>query len=179
MLVRYVAPLEIALGLGLLNLLAAAGLAIRARLARGAAMGALAGMAVLLALPFGLPRLETVSLERFWRGFHLVATRNSVYGNLAVVRTEGASSLYENGLNLFNVPDPAAAEEAVHYALLEHPSPRSLLLIGGGVNGSLAEALQHASLERIDYVELDPAILDLRGTSPGMDPEATRACACT
>jgi len=160
-LVRFVAPLEIALGLGLLNLLAAAGLVIRARLARGAAMGALAGVAVLLALPFGLPRLETVSLERFWRGFRLVATRNSVYGNLAVVRTGGASSLYENGLNLFNVPDPAAAEEAVHYALLEHPSPRSLLLIGGGVNGSLAQALKHASLERIDYVELDPAILDL------------------
>jgi spermidine synthase len=160
-LVRTVAPLEIALGLGLLNLLAAAGLVIRARIARIAAMGALAGVAVLLALPFGLPRLETVSLERFWRGFHLVANRNSVYGNLAVVRREGASSLYENGLNLFNVPDPAAAEEAVHYALLEHPSPRSLLLIGGGVNGSLVQALKHASLERIDYVELDPAILDL------------------
>jgi spermidine synthase len=160
-LVRYVAPLEIALGLGLLNLLAAAGLVIRGRFARGAAMGALAGVAVLLALPFGVPRLEAVSLERFWRGFHLVTTRNSLYGNLAVVRTEGASSLYENGLNLFNVPDPAAAEEAVHYALLEHPSPGSLLLIGGGVNGSLAEALKHASLERIDYVELDPAILDL------------------
>ena len=160
-LVRYVAPLEIALGLGLLNLLAAAGLVIRARLARGAAMGALAGIAVLLALPFGIPRLEAVSLERFWRGFHLVADRNSVYGNLAVVRTDGVSSLYENGLDLFNVPDPAAAEEAVHYALLEHPWPRSLLLIGGGVNGSLAEALKHASLERIDYVELDPAILDL------------------
>ncbi len=160
-LVRYVAPLEIALGLGLLNLLAAASLVIRSRLARGAAMGALAGIAVLLALPFGIPRLEAVSLERFWRGFHLVADRNSVYGNLAVVRTDGVSSLYENGLDLFNVPDPAAAEEAVHYALLEQPWPRSLLLIGGGVNGSLAEALKHASLERIDYVELDPAILDL------------------
>ena len=160
-LVRYVAPLEIALGLGLLNLLAAASLVIRSRLARGAAMGALAGIAVLLALPFGIPRLEAVSLERFWRGFHLVADRNSVYGNLAVVRTDGVSSLYENGLDLFNVPDPAAAEEAVHYALLEHFWPRSLLLIGGGVNGSLAEALKHASLERIDYVELDPAILDL------------------
>jgi spermidine synthase len=160
-LVRYVAPLEIALGLGLLNLLAAAGFVIRSRLARRATMGALAGMAVLLALPFGLPRLETASLERFWRGFHLVANRNSVYGNLAVVRTEGSTSLYENGLNLFNVPDPAAAEEAVHYALLEHPSPRSLLLIGGGANGSLAEALKHASLERVDYVELDPAILEL------------------
>jgi spermidine synthase len=152
-LVRSVAPLQIAAGLGLLNVLAAAVLANRAWITRLAVVGA----AVLL----GLPRLETVSLERFWRGFHLVANRNSVYGNLAVVRTDGVSSLYENGLNLFNVPDPAAAEEAVHYALLEHPAPRSLLLIGGGVNGSLAQALKHASLERIDYVELDPAILDL------------------
>jgi spermidine synthase len=152
-LVRSVAPLQIAAGLGLLNVLAAAVLVNRAWITRFAVVGA----AVLL----GLPGLETASLERFWRGFHLVANRNSVYGNLAVVRTEGATSLYENGLNLFNVPDPAAAEEAVHYALLEHPSPRSLLLIGGGANGSLAEALKHASLERVDYVELDPAILEL------------------
>jgi hypothetical protein len=62
---------------------------------------------------------------------------------------------------MVTVPDVAAAEEAVHYALLEHPSPGSLLLIGGGINGSLAEALKHPSLNRVDYVELDPAILDL------------------
>ncbi len=29
------------------------------------------------------------------------------------------------------------------------------------LNGSLSQALQHPSLERIDYVELDPAVLDL------------------
>src|SRR5208337_4592030 len=111
---------------------------------------------------FGWPQsLEANSQERFWRGLQLVATRNSVYGSLAVVGTEGSRSVYENGVVLFNVPDPAAAEEAVHYALLEHPSPRSLLLIGGGLNGSIAQALRHTSLERIDYVELDPAILDL------------------
>ena len=73
-----------------------------------------------------------------------------------MVETEGSRSVYENGVVLFNVPDPAAAEEAVHYALLEHPSPRSLLLIGGGINGSIVQALRHPSLERVDYVELDP-----------------------
>jgi spermidine synthase len=57
------------------------------------------------------------------------------------------------------VPDPSAAEEAVHFALLEHTAPRSLLLIGGGINGSLAQTLQYSSLERVEYVELDPAIL--------------------
>jgi spermidine synthase len=124
-------------------------------------MGGLLGMAAMLAF-FGWPQnLETSSQKHFWRGQHLVATRNSLYGSLAVVGTEGSRSVYENGVVLFNVPDPADAEEAVHYALLEHPSPRSLLLIGGGLNGSIAQALRHPTLERVDYVELDPAILDL------------------
>jgi spermidine synthase len=160
-LVRHLSSLEISLLLAVLNLLAASGLVIEARRLRYAAMGALVGIAVVLG-SFGWPqRLEAISQERFWRGQHLVATRNSVYGSLAVVGTEGSRSVYENGVVLFNVPDPAAAEEAVHYALLEHPSPRSLLLIGGGLNGSIAQALRHPTLERVDYVELDPAVLDL------------------
>jgi spermidine synthase len=148
-LIRYLPAFEIAALVGALNLLAAA------ILARRAIVAAL----IALMLPFGW--LESRSLALLWHGFHLAATRNSVYGNLAVVETEGNRSLFENGLRVFTVPDPAAAEEAVHFALLEHPSPRSLLLIGGGANGSLAQTMQHPSLERIDYVELDPAILDL------------------
>jgi spermidine synthase len=35
------------------------------------------------------------------------------------------------------------------------------LLIGGGLNGSLTQALKHSSLDRIDYVELDPTVLEL------------------
>ena len=41
------------------------------------------------------------------------------------------------------------------------PAPRRVLLIGGGVNGSIAEALKHPTVERIDYVELDPALIDM------------------
>ncbi|MGA3017295.1 MAG: fused MFS/spermidine synthase [Bryobacteraceae bacterium] len=161
LLIRYLSSLEIAWLLAVLNLMAASGLAIAARPLRYGAMGGLLGMAAMLAF-FGWPQnLEAISQKHFWRGQHLVATRNSVYGSLAVVGTEGSRSVYENGVVLFNVPDPAAAEEAVHYALLEHPSPRSLLLIGGGLNGSIAQALRHPTLERVDYVELDPAILDL------------------
>jgi len=160
-LIRHLNSLEIAGLLAVLNLLAACGLAIARRPLRLAAMGGLLAMAAVVGF-FGWVRsLESISQQRFWRGLQLVATRNSVYGNLAVVGTEGSRSVYENGVVLFTVPDPAAAEEAVHYALLEHPSPRSLLLIGGGLNGSIAEALRHPTMQRVDYVELDPAILDL------------------
>lgn len=120
-LIRYLSPLEIAGLLAVLNLMAACFLAIATRPLRHATMGGLVGIAAALGF-LGWPRdLEAISQERFWRGLHLVATRNSVYGNLAVVGTEGSRSVYENGVVLFNVPDPAAAEEAVHYALLEHP----------------------------------------------------------
>ncbi len=161
LLIRYLASFQIAALLCLLNFLGAASLTIRSGPRRRAAGLALVGAFALLVLPFGCPWLEKTSLKRLWSGFNLVAARNSVYGNLAVVQTESTRSLFENGLVAFNVPDPAAAEEAVHFALLQHPAPKSLLLIGGGVNGSLSQALQHPSLERIDYVELDPAVLDL------------------
>lgn len=160
-LVRHLDSLEIAWLLAMLNLVAASSLAITVRTLRRAAIGALIGIGILPFLSGGLRSQEELSQKRFWRGQNLIATRNSVYGSLAVVGTEGSRSVYESGVVLFNVPDPAAAEEAVHYALLEHPSPRSLLLIGGGINGSIAEALRHPSLERVDYVELDPAILDV------------------
>lgn len=161
--IRHLTAFEIAVILALLNLLAAASLVIRSPSVRRAAMAALVAVFAFAVYPFASPRLEAVSLARLWQGFRLVVTRNSVYGNLAVVGTEGSRSLYENGLVVFTVPDPEAAEEAVHFALLQHPSPRSLLLIGGGVGGGVVEALKHPSLERVDYVELDPTILDLAG----------------
>jgi spermidine synthase len=160
-LIRYFTSFETAALLALLNLLAAACLAVRPELSRRVAVGVLVAVFALLMFPFACSWLERASLRRLWAGYDLVAARNSIYGNLAVVQTEGSRSLFENGLIAFNAPDPAAAEEAVHFALLEHPSPKSLLLIGGGLNGSLTQALQHPSLERIDYVELDPAVLDL------------------
>jgi spermidine synthase len=160
-LVRYFRPFEIAALLSLLNLLAATSLTVQSPARRRAVLGTLLAIFVLLVFPFGCRWLETKSLARLWRGYDLLATRNSVYGNLAVVQTGDIRTLFENGLLAFNVPDALAAEEAVHFALLEHPLPKTLLLVGGGVNGSLAEALQHPSLERVDYVELDPTILDL------------------
>ena len=161
LLIRYLSSLEIAWLLAVLNLAAASSLAIAGRPLRRAAIGVLFCAAAVLTL-LGWPRnLELISQRHFWHGQRLIATRNSVYGSLAVVATEGSRSVYENGVVLFNVPDPPAAEEAVHYALLEHPAPRSLLLIGGGLNGSIEQALRHPTLERVDYVELAPAILEL------------------
>jgi spermidine synthase len=161
LLIRFLSVFQIAALLSLLNLMAAVSLIVRRKLHQWLILGALAAVFLALIFPFACARLEEASLSRLWSGYRLVASRNSVYGNLAIVQTAGMRSLFENGQVSFNVPDTAAAEEAVHYALLEHPLPKNLLLIGGGLNGSVSQALQYASLERIDYVELDPAVLAL------------------
>ena len=159
-LLRSLNSLQIAFLVSALNFMAAATLSLRRRTHRIVAVSALVVAWVLVGLPEG-GRLETASLARLWPGFRLLDTRNSVYGNLAVLEAGGVRSLFENGLLMFNAPDPATAEESVHFALLEHPAPRSLLLIGGGAGGSLLQALQHPSLERVDYVELDPTVIEL------------------
>ncbi len=159
-LLRFLDSLQIAFLVGTLNLMSVAALILRRQSHQLAACAILLVAWIVAGVPEGR-RLEAISVSRLWPGFELMDTRNSVYGNLAVVETGGIRSLLENGLLMFNAPDPAAAEEAVHFALLEHPAPKSLFLIGGGAGGSLQQALQHSSLERVDYVELDPAVLDL------------------
>jgi spermidine synthase len=161
MLVRHYTSFQVALCLGLLNLLAASSLIFREPLWRRVAYATVVAVFVAGVLPFGAPWMETLSLARLWRGFHLLTSQNSAYGNLAVVETDSSRTLLENGLVLFTAPAPQAAEESVHFALLQHPAPRSVLLIGGGLNGSAVEALKHPLVERIDVVELDPKIFEL------------------
>ncbi len=160
-LIRYCSVFEIASLLALLNLLAAAVWGIQQKRRRRMMIGAVLALFGGLVFPFTNRWLDQTSLTWLWHDSRLLESRNSVYGNLAVTATETSRSLFENGLLQFSAPDEAGAEEAVHFALLEHPSPKTLLLIGGGVNGSLLQALHHPGIERVDYVELDPEVIRL------------------
>jgi spermidine synthase len=48
-----------------------------------------------------------------------------------------------------------------HPALLAHPNPRSVLVIGGGDGGSSEEILKHPSVKRVVMAELDPAVIEV------------------
>lgn len=160
-LLRFLGSFQIATIVAMLNLCMAAALLLRVKRRQ---IAALVLTAVLLAIPLVTlvaPSLDRSSQARLWRGFHLTGSRDSIYGNLTVTGTDNLRSIYQNGVMLANAPDQNAAEEAVDYALLESPAPRRVLMIGGGVNGSIAEALKHPTVERIDYVELDPALIDM------------------
>ena len=161
LLLRFLESFQIAAIVTILNLCMAAVLLFQMSRKQ---LGAMIVSAALLAIPlllFVAPRLEEQAQVRLWRGFHLVASRDSIYGNLAVTQTGTIRSLYDNGVLLANAPDESAAEEAVHYTLLEHPAPGRVLLIGGGVNGGIAQALKHPTVTRVDSVELDPSLIGM------------------
>ncbi|MBU0927079.1 MAG: fused MFS/spermidine synthase, partial [Spirochaetes bacterium] len=50
-------------------------------------------------------------------------------------------------------------EPLVHPALLAHPDPRRVLVLGGGDGGVLREVLRHRTVESVDFAELDPDVV--------------------
>jgi spermidine synthase len=155
-LVRWLDPLQIAL------LVAAANLAVAALLARQRTLTILTvlltvGTVALLAgaLPLG-SWLHHATLD--WQYTGLRFARDSIYGRTAITGSGEQRVFFENGL-LFFETQGATAEEIAHLPLLAHPDPRRMLLIGGGVRGTLTEALRHPSVEAVYYVELDPQVI--------------------
>jgi len=167
-LIRAISPITLVAILGGLNLVAAGLLLFsfaprrKAKPAKVLWLAVVAASVVAVAAG-GLGELAELSLTRQWQGFNLEKVENSIYGNLAVTGRKNQFSLFENGLLVFTHPDLQTAEESVHFAMLEHPAPRRILLIGGGVGGSLREILRHPSVSEVTYLELDPAIIRLAG----------------
>lgn len=121
-------------------------------------------VSTLTAIVFLLARPINNQAARFrFPGQNLVDTRNSIYGNLAVTKSEEQYNFFENGLFLASDRDEMANEYAVHFPMLYHPAPKNVLLIGNGFNGALAEILKHNPTS-VDYVELDPELIRLTRT---------------
>lgn len=104
--------------------------------------------------------IRKFSLDELWKGYNVLESKDTIYGNITVTEREDSHSFYENGLHLYTVPDRLSSEESVHFTLLENKNPQSVLLIGGGVGGLIDEILKH-NVKRIDYVELDPTIIEM------------------
>ena len=52
-------------------------------------------------------------------------------------------------------------EMLVHVPMAVHPSPKRVLIVGGGDGGSLREALKHREVESATLVEIDPQVIEV------------------
>ncbi|MCG2675978.1 fused MFS/spermidine synthase, partial [bacterium] len=112
---------------------------------------------------FGSSKIDNLQYQSTrwrWRGYQLVEEKNSIYGNLVTTKRNDQYSFYENGLLSFTTSDREFNEYVTHLTMLEHPRPKKVLLIGGGVSGGLQEILKH-NPDSVDYVELDPELIRL------------------
>jgi spermidine synthase len=140
-----------------LSLLAAGAIGFRAGQKLLSTMaGALAAGVIMAAVSADF---DGVSTAMQYPGQHIVARANSPYGKLLVTESDGQFDFIENGVPLTSTRDDQHVEEAVHYAMAQRPEARQVLLVGGGISGTASELLKY-NVRRVDYVELDPLILE-------------------
>src|SRR3989338_672103 len=120
--------------------------------------------------------VEDFFIRKRWEslnpGIELVASADTRYQNIALGKEAGQYSVYASGQHAFSFPNPYEYGPIAHLVMLEHPAPKRVLLIGGGVGGLLSEMLKYP-LEELHYVELDPKLLGI--TRPYLPEEEERA----
>jgi spermidine synthase len=94
-----------------------------------------------------------------WTHPNLSETRDTPYSRITVTYSDGQASVFENDALVFD-SEGTQAEEFVHPAALQHPNPQRILVLGGGFEGVVCEALQH-SPAAVDYVELNPLLFKI------------------
>ena len=98
----------------------------------------------------------------------MVQDKSTAYGNLVVTTQAGQYNFYEDQTLHFYSDNLALSEEAVHFAMLQHPRPRRVLLISGGISGMIRELEKYAP-EKVTYLETNPAIFDAWKSLAGYD----------
>ena len=93
-------------------------------------------------------------------GIGLLESADSRYENIVIGEQEGQYSVFGNGQYNFAFPNDYEDSQIAHLVMTQHPAPKRVLLIGGGMGGLIRELLKHP-VEELHYVELDPALISL------------------
>jgi len=108
--------------------------------------------------------------ERLYPNQVLIQTKDTPYGSIDLTRSGKQENIYENGSLIYASDNVIGREEDVHYAMLQKPAARQLLLMGGAVSGTIAEILKYKSVQQLDYLELNPVLFErLKRSLPGSD----------
>ena len=103
------------------------------------------------------------SIRTQWKNHNVVCYKNSIYGNISVIKSGEQYIFFYNGIPelIIPIPDIGFVEKFAHLPLLAHPHPEKLLIIGAGAGGLIDEILKHKCVKLIEYAELDPYFLRL------------------
>ena len=81
---------------------------------------------------------------------HIVVADSMQFGRMLIL----------DGIFQTSIADEWVYSEMItHVPLCLHPDPRRILIVGGGDGGTAREVLRHATVESVEMVEIDPAVI--------------------
>ena len=170
LLIQYLNSFEIAFIISLMNLLIAAFLLSPIPKARFLSFrNILFSVSIFIVLFFvyllltpSAKKIDSFSINSQWRNLNVIHNENSIYGNITVTQRGEQFTFYNDGVPSITtpIPDIAFIEDFVHFPMLFHEKPGSVLILSGGAGGMIHEILKYP-VARVDYVELDPLLLKL------------------
>ena len=97
----------------------------------------------------------------------IIMARSSPYQRIVLTRKHGDMRLFLNGHLQFSSADEYRYHEALVFpGLLATPSPRRVLVLGGGDGLAVRELLKDPRVEHITLVDLDPMMVQLFRSVP-------------
>jgi spermidine synthase len=128
-------PLEAGIIIGLI-LIAITGFAVGSGRMR---YGAIALCFVMTAVGASGSFIESGLAKLQWRGHDLIIEKETALFELAVVADGADRTLYQDGYPIFTLPSPQSYESIANLPIVEHPAPKDIAVIGGGVSGMVAQ----------------------------------------
>ena len=106
--------------------------------------------------------IHVSSIRSQWKDMDVIHNENSIYGNINVTKRGEQFTFFTDGVPSITAPMPdiASIEDLVHFPMLFHEKPQSVLILSGGAGGMIREILKYPVIH-IHYVELDPLLLKL------------------
>ena len=115
---------------------------------------------------FMMPQSTSLNLQAsrmnkvLFPGQVVLESRNTPFGKLTITKLEEQYNLFENGNPVMLAGDATHREEMVHYAMLLHPKPLKVLMISGGIGGTIDEVFKYPGVQ-VDYVEVNPWMIQM------------------
>lgn len=117
---------------------------------------------LLVLLSMYMPVVERASTQALYGG-NILLNIDTDYQEIVISdQPQVGLSLYLDGqMQISELDDQMYHEYLVHPAMVSHPCPKNVLVIGGGDGGAVEEILKHDTVEKVTLVELDLEVIDI------------------
>ncbi|MHC1702463.1 MAG: hypothetical protein AB9846_01020 [Tenuifilaceae bacterium] len=115
---------------------------------------------ILIVLFITFPIDQSIKSQLF-KNQKILESKETFYGNLTITESAGQLNFFGNGSLLFTSDNTILNEENVHFAMLQKQNPKTVLIVSGGISGMIDEILKYPTVTYIDYVEINPKLIDI------------------